>query len=221
LFGHGKSFCAGIDAEAFAPIYAAGSNSTFLPQTIDPFGKVKPRLSKPLVAVAHGNTLNAGHEIFLAADTHLQFRRFAGCPICNFHLYTFAKEVDRLHAASIREVVVFHSSLREMLKHQDKLPFDAVADPTKALYKKLGVETSFAAPMHPRAWAASIKGIALGKMGMKMENGPLGLPADILIDEAGIVIAAKYGTHAYDQWEVEELLDLAAKADSLQIEKSS
>lgn len=71
LFGHGKSFCAGIDAEAFAPIYAAGSTSTPAPQTIDPFGKLKPRLSKPLVVVAHGNTFNAGHEIFLAADIRL------------------------------------------------------------------------------------------------------------------------------------------------------
>ncbi|WP_144160583.1 hypothetical protein [Paraburkholderia sp. BCC1885] len=43
-----------------------------------------------------------------------------------------------------------------MLKRQDKLAFDTVADPTKALYKKLGVETSLSAPMHPRASAASI-----------------------------------------------------------------
>jgi enoyl-CoA hydratase len=71
LFGHGKSFCAGIDAESFAPIYAAGSNSTAPPQTVDPFGKTKPRLSKPLVVVAHGDTLNAGHELFLAADIRL------------------------------------------------------------------------------------------------------------------------------------------------------
>jgi enoyl-CoA hydratase len=71
LFGHGKSFCAGIDAEAFAPIYSAGSTSAAAPQTIDPFGKIKPRLSKPLVVVAHGNTFNAGHEIFLAADIRL------------------------------------------------------------------------------------------------------------------------------------------------------
>lgn len=71
LFGHGNSFCAGIDAEAFAPLYAAGSNATMPPQTVDPFGKLKPRLSKPLIAVAHGNTLNAGHELFLAADIRL------------------------------------------------------------------------------------------------------------------------------------------------------
>lgn len=71
LFGHGKSFCAGIDVESFASVYAAGSSSTVAPQMVDPFGKSKPRLSKPLVVVVHGNTLNAGHELFLAADIRL------------------------------------------------------------------------------------------------------------------------------------------------------
>ena len=52
----------------------------------------------------------------------------------------------------------------------------------------------------------------LGKMGVKMENGPLGLPADFLIAKDGTVVAAKYGTHAYDQWEVPELLALANTA---------
>jgi hypothetical protein len=30
-----------------------------------------------------------------------------------------------------------------------------------------------------------------------------------LLDPAGRVLACKYGTHAYDQWSVDELLDLA------------
>jgi enoyl-CoA hydratase len=71
LFGHGRSFCAGIDVESFAAGYASGSDAAAAPRTVDPFGKSRPRLSKPLVAVAHGNTLNAGHELFLAADIRL------------------------------------------------------------------------------------------------------------------------------------------------------
>jgi peroxiredoxin len=138
--------------------------------------------------------------------THLQFRRFAACPICNFHLHTFSKNVNKLEAAGIREVVLFHSSVAEMQKYQDDIPFAAVADPQKKLYKKFGVETSWLAPMHPMAMWAGIRGMLLGKMGMKQENGPLGLPADILMDRGGTVVAVKYGTHAYDQWEVSELL---------------
>ncbi|HEX7993944.1 MAG TPA: AhpC/TSA family protein, partial [Streptosporangiaceae bacterium] len=45
-----------------------------------------------------------GHDVI-----HLQFRRFAGCPVCNLHLRSFARRVDDLTSASVREVVVFHA----------------------------------------------------------------------------------------------------------------
>ena len=44
---------------------------------------------------------------------HLQFRRFAGCPICNLHLRSGARRHDEIAAAGIREVVVFHSPADE------------------------------------------------------------------------------------------------------------
>jgi len=144
--------------------------------------------------------------------THLQFRRFAGCPICNLHLHTFFKSYDRIEAAGIREVIFFHSSVAEMKKYQKDIAFAAVADPSKTFYAQFGVGRSIGASLHPRALWAAIKGMLLGKMGLKMENGPLGLPADILIDQKGMVVAAKYGTHAYDQWEVSELLSIAKGA---------
>jgi hypothetical protein len=63
-------------------------------------------------------------------------------------------------------------------------------------------------------WAAT-KSLVRGKMGVNMENGPLGLPADFLVSPTGKVLAFKYGAHAYDQWEVDELLAIAAKAKIL------
>ncbi|PRC90733.1 peroxiredoxin-like family protein [Solimicrobium silvestre] len=141
--------------------------------------------------------------------THLQFRRFAGCPICNYHLHTFTKSAEQLKAADIQEIILFHSSATEMRKFQHDIPFATVADPEKTLYKKFGVDKSLFATMHPKPLWAGIRGMVLGKVGLKVENGPLGLPADILINQEGIVVAFKYGTHAYDQWEVNELLKIA------------
>lgn len=141
--------------------------------------------------------------------THLQFRRFAGCPICNIHLHTFFKSFDQIEAAGIREVIFFHSSAKELTKYQKDIAFAAVADPKKTFYAQFGVGQSIWASLHPRALWAAIKGLLLGKFGLKMENGSLGLPADILIDQKGTVVAVKYGTHAYDQWEVPELLAIA------------
>jgi len=47
--------------------------------------------------------------------THLQFRRYAGCPICNLHLHTMARRHDEIAAAGIQEIVVFHSAAADML----------------------------------------------------------------------------------------------------------
>lgn len=150
--------------------------------------------------------------------THLQFRRFAGCPICNVHLQTIIKRHDEITAAGIREVVLFHSTPDELLTYVDDMPFDLVADPDRTRYRRFGVETSVRAVIDPRSIAPVVKGIAdrslRGKLrlsaGMRTANGGhMGLPADILIDTDGTVVDAKYGKHAGDQWSVDELLEHA------------
>lgn len=156
-------------------------------------------------------TIPSGGTEFL----HLQFRRFAGCPICNTHLRGFMKRADDIKAAGIREIVFFHSSANELVKHQTDLPFATVPDPDKTHYRNFGVETSLLGALHPKALWAVLQSLACGKLGLNMENGPFGLPADFLISPAGKVLAVKYGSHAYDQWEVDELLDIAAKAKAL------
>jgi len=67
LFGHGEQFTRGIDVDAFQAALAAGRRPAG-PETIDPTGKSQPRLTKPLVVVAHGDTWNLGHELYLAGD---------------------------------------------------------------------------------------------------------------------------------------------------------
>jgi peroxiredoxin len=135
---------------------------------------------------------------------HLQFRRFAGCPVCNFHLHTLRKRLADIKAAGIREVAVFHSSTEEMVHYQGQLPFDCIADPTKALYRAFGVA------LHPRVLLAGFRGVlTTRRFYKKAENGILGLPADFLIDPKGKIVAAHYGTHAYDNWDADELLRLA------------
>lgn len=143
--------------------------------------------------------------------THLQFRRFAGCPVCNTHLQAFTARHQEIVGAGIREVVVFHSSDAELLPYQGRFPFDVIGDPTKALYRKYAVEGSLSAFVSLSAWKASLKGILRkDKPAMKVmpNGGILGLPADFLIASDGTVRAAHYGTHAYDQWSVDELLRL-------------
>jgi hypothetical protein len=94
--------------------------------------------------------------------THLQFRRFVGCPICSLHL----QSVTQFLSCGMKQHYLVDSGRRDF----------AGAGGTSA---------------HPT-------------------GGRLGLPADILIDQRGTVLACKYGSHAYDQWSVDELLQFAA-----------
>jgi enoyl-CoA hydratase len=71
LFGHGEHFSRGIDVAGFGPVIASGRPfiAADEPNTRDPLAKVsRTRLSKPLIAVVHGDTWNMAHEIFLTAD---------------------------------------------------------------------------------------------------------------------------------------------------------
>lgn len=153
--------------------------------------------------------------------THLQFRRFAGCPICNLHLRSVARRHDEIVAAGICEVVVFHSSAKDMLPHQGELPFAAIADPGRELYTLFGVESSLRAVLHPRALGAGLRAtpdVIRGRRAGRKPNAAkgesvLGLPADFLLAADGRVLAAKYGRHANDHWEVDELLRLAASTN--------
>jgi alkyl-hydroperoxide reductase/thiol specific antioxidant family protein len=151
---------------------------------------------------------------------HLQFRRYAGCPVCNLHLRSIARRHEEILAAGIREVVVFHSSAETMLGFQGGLPFAAIADPEKKLYAEFGVEkmssvAALMAALSLRSWLAAGRALRRapslrGAAGKGEEH--LGLPADFLIGPGGRVLAAKYGEYVDDQWSVDELLDQAKNA---------
>jgi hypothetical protein len=152
---------------------------------------------------------------------HLQFRRFAGCPVCNLHLRSVVRRHAEIETAGIREVVLFHSTAEELRGHTADLPFAVVADPGKRLYAEFGVESGPRALFNPRAWPAIVRAIVRDLPGVlrrhkpapksRPDGGRLGLPADFLIAPDGRVIAHKHGSHAYDQWPVDELLTHAAQ----------
>ncbi|HEX4301292.1 MAG TPA: peroxiredoxin-like family protein [Rhizomicrobium sp.] len=150
--------------------------------------------------------------------THLQFRRFAGCPICNLHLRSFTRRIVEIAAAGIAEVVVFHSTAEEMRRYEADLPFAVIGDPDFKLYREFGVEAAPRALANPRAILAIARTLVpvaaqllrTGRLAANLNphGGRLGLPADFLIAPSGLVVAAKYGEHADDQWNVDELLEL-------------
>lgn len=137
--------------------------------------------------------------------THVQFLRFAGCPVCNLHLQAFIQRNAELHAAGIREVVLFHSEANFIDDYYGELPFAMIADPRREIYAQYGIETSLWALLNPGAWPGLVKGYRLKKAG-KIDSTTLGLPADFLIDSTGRILRCAYGAHSSDQWSVDDVL---------------
>jgi hypothetical protein len=139
--------------------------------------------------------------------THLQFRRFAGCPVCNLHLKQFARGKARLDAAGIRSIAFFHSTAEQMRPYQGDLPLAAIADPERTWYRRFGVERSAFAVVHPRVMMSALVGLVGAPSNPLVGGGDqTGLPADFLIAPDGKLVALHYGAHADDQWSLDELL---------------
>jgi peroxiredoxin len=148
---------------------------------------------------------------------HLQFRRYAGCPVCNLHLRSIARRRDEIRAAGIREIAVFHSSAETMRRYQGELPFAVIADPGKVLYAEFGVQKmSPTAALHPRSWRAAGRALTRapslrGAAGMGEQH--MGQPANFLIGTDGRLVAVQYGRFVDEHWSVDELLALAGRAE--------
>jgi peroxiredoxin len=200
--------------------YERGRSCPAQPKRLGPDGLVSPRNLTPVC----GPPLSVPDADRLV---HLQFRRFAGCPICNLHLRSVVQRHQEIEAAGIREVVVFHSPAEELRQHTADLPFATIADPAKRLYAEFGVESAPRALLSPRVWGPLLRAVLRSAWTIlrgrerppssSPHGGRLGLPADFLIDPTGRVIAAKYGNHAYDQWSVDELLALSCHPERARI----
>ena len=181
-----------------------------------------PRMQPGSVVSARELVSVTGDRVLLPdpeSVVHLQFRRFAGCPLCNLHLQSVLRRYDEIRACGIRELVIFHSPAVELHDHVAHLPFPVVADPSQELYAEFGVGSAPRALLTPAVWPTILRAVprssALILGGRELPprfppaGGRLGLPADFLITVDGLVAAVKYGQHAYDQWSVDDLLGYA------------
>lgn len=140
---------------------------------------------------------------------HLQFRRFAGCPVCNLHLRSFARAYDRIRAAGLTTVAFMHSPREQMLPYQGDLPFPTVPDPDRIWYREFGTERSWLAVAHVQVVGSALRGLFTERSNPFVGGADqTQLPADFLVSPQGTLAHAHYGQHADDHWEVEELLAL-------------
>ena len=147
---------------------------------------------------------------------HLQFRRCVIHPLLDPHLqWMLARHADVV-AAGIHEVLIFRSTPHDIGAVGADLPIDTVADPDTRLYRKFGVPTSVRNASDPHGWASSLqnrsrraRGARLARSGPPLAGASAAPPAEFLIDNTGVALAAKYGRYIRDHWSVDELLALA------------
>ncbi|WP_437935909.1 hypothetical protein [Sorangium sp. So ce341] len=93
---------------------------------------------------------------------HLQFRRFAGCPVCNLHLRSFSQGREQLAEAAVQTVAFFHSSAETMRPYHADLPFPVVPDPERRRRGRPGASSGArraagASDLHRGGWAPGIR----------------------------------------------------------------
>lgn len=152
----------------------------------------------------HNNPVDVPHS---NRWTHIQFRRYSGCAVCNLHLHSFITRQQELESAGIQEIVVFNSTQARILADLPTGPLHLIADPHNRLYQQFGVAKSLLAVFNPAVWFFALRGaLQFGVQLPRNNETAFGLPADFLIDSQGKIAAVKYGKHANDQWELDELL---------------
>lgn len=155
-----------------------------------------------------GNSVDL--DTFCGSPLLLCFFRYASCPLCNLRVQELIRSYESLHASGLNILAVFQSPADKMAKYvgQQKPPFPLIPDPQAKLYRLYGVESSWGGFF--RAWSIGLPKVFKAVIGKRfipgsMEGDIHRIPADFLIDPAGIVIDVHYGIDIGDHMPLERV----------------
>ena len=154
------------------------------------------------VESAQGGTITL--EQFVGRPLLLMFHRYAGCPMCNIRLHDFARRFPEWHERGLEAVAFFHSPPAYINKHAGgkQYPFAIASDPKFRVYRKYGVETSWArlllsfarSSVYLDLFRARRRGFWGGKPPLQLAK----MPADFLIGPDGRIRIAHYARSIND-----------------------
>lgn len=129
--------------------------------------------------------------------TWLAFFRYASCPLCNLRIQDLSARYESLAERGLRVLTVFQSTPEQMQGYvaKQRPPFPLLSDPDESLYATYGVTASLAKYLHPLAGAGLARATARGFMMGRMDGTKTRVPADFLIDGAGVVRERFDGGH--------------------------
>lgn len=143
----------------------------------------------------------------------LSFFRDAACPFCNFRIYELTHRYKTWKERNLVVIAVFSDTPEKILKHVAKhpRPFLMLADPELSIYSQYGVEHSAFALLKALLFRLPtiIRGFATGGHPSKNPHVRL-VPADFLIDEAGVIQRIWYGRNTSDHIPIEHIENFIA-----------
>ena len=137
---------------------------------------------------------------------HLSFYRYASCPFCNLRVHAMRQKAADWQQQGLDLLAVFQSPVESIQEYAvGKVEeFPVIPDPSRALYKAYGAETSWLAFAKS---AGRLKDVAAATakwfLPGKMEGEVNQVPAEFLIDENGIIRTALYGKDIGDHLDIE------------------
>ena len=172
-------------------------------------GTKAPAIQLPAIDGATFDTSSLAGKPYL-----LSFFRFATCPFCNMRVHELVRRFDELEA-NFTIVAVFDSSLENLTRHASRhaAPFPILADQHNHYYKKYGIEHSFGRMLKGMIFRMPtlIKGMLKGYIPLPIKGSLTTMPADFLINRAGIIEQAYYGADEGDHLSFDKVLAFSKK----------
>jgi len=131
----------------------------------------------------------------------LSFFRFASCPFCNLRVHELGKRYDEF-GDNFTIVAIFDSPLDNLILHSRKhhSPFTILADEDNKYFKRFGIEYSFLGVIKGSIFRfpTLLKAMLRGYLPLRIKGKWTTMPADFLVDQAGIIKQAYYGNDEGD-----------------------
>ncbi|RZU38677.1 peroxiredoxin [Fluviicoccus keumensis] len=158
--------------------------------------RLQPGQAAPAFTVTDFTGVSRSLSDYRGRKVLLSFYRYASCPFCNLRIHQLRQQAAVWEAKGLVMLAVFQSPAASILEYSagETVEFPIIPDPEMTLYKTYGVESSWLAFAKSGLRAADIaKATAKGFLPGKVEGDMNRVPADFLIDEAGIIRTAFYG----------------------------
>ena len=141
----------------------------------------------------------------------LVFLRYFGCPLCQYEMYDFAEQYEKIKAAGSELLVVLQSTPESIArqKGEAEFPYEIICDPDCGWYKELDINVAASFDeMDGPGTKELLKKVDEKFMHGDSEGEEMQFPAVFVIDKEMKVIDAKYASFITDIYTGEELAKL-------------